>query len=242
MYFLEEPYVSIRSFFEAGGNVLWGIFVVTMLMWALIIERMWFFRANMPHIFRAAIREWEERADKTSWYALRIREQLVVPPSAQIAVIGPGRLGLLVGMVLNLAGTEVVMIGRRASSLELPRRLNMQTAFSADLADSSFDTVVEVTGNRGGLIEAMRLVRPLGTIVMKSTYTELSDIDLTKIVVGELTVVGSRCGPFVPALRLLARKEVDIEPLVDAEYALRDGPAAMARAAEPGVRKILMRP
>ena len=123
MYFLEEPYVSIRSFFEAGGNVLWGIFVVTMLMWALIVERMWFFRANMPLIFRSAIQEWEGRTDKTSWYALRIREQIVSQVSLAahknisviqvLMVLLPllGLLGTVTGMiqvfnVMAVAGTS----------------------------------------------------------------------------------------------------------------------------------------
>ena len=77
---------------------------------------------------------------------------------------------------------------------------------------------------------------------MKSTYAELADVDLTKVVVGELTVIGSRCGPFEPALRLLASREIDVAPLIEAEYALRDGVAAMAHAAQPGVRKVLLRP
>lgn len=174
--------------------------------------------------------------------ALRIREQLIISPSARVAVIGPGRLGMLVGMVLNLAGTQVVMIGRREKSLRLPRQMNLQTSLASDWDADSFEIVVEATGNREGLIQALRLVRPLGTIVLKSTYTELSDIDLTKVVVGEVTLVGSRCGPFVPALRLLSSNRVDVTPLIEAEYSLKDGLAAMAHAAQPGVRKILLRP
>lgn len=174
--------------------------------------------------------------------ALRIREQLVVAPTTQVAVIGPGRLGMLVGLSLNLAGTQVVMVGRREESLRLPNQLSLKTSLVADLEDNSFDMVVEATGNRDGLIQALRLARPLGTIVMKSTYVDLSDLDLTKVVVAELTLIGSRCGPFAPALRLLSGNLVDVITLIDAEYALKDGIAAMSHAAEPGVRKILLRP
>lgn len=174
--------------------------------------------------------------------ALRIRQQLVVAPTARVAVIGPGRLGLLVGLVLNLAGTQAVIIGRRETSLQLPRQMGLPTRLFTDLEAASFDLVVEATGNREGLVQALRIVRPLGTIVMKSTYTELGDIDLTKVVVAEITLVGSRCGPFSPALRLLANGQVDVLPLVEAEYPLSDGLVAMAHAAEPGVRKILLRP
>jgi threonine dehydrogenase-like Zn-dependent dehydrogenase len=173
--------------------------------------------------------------------ALRIREQLVVAPTARVAVIGPGRLGMLVGMVLNLAGTKVVMIGRREESLILPRQMGLRTSLAPALGEDSYDLVVEATGNRDGLILALRLVRPLGTVVMKSTYTELSDVDLTKVVVGEVTLIGSRCGPFAPALRLLSANQVDVMPLIEAEYPLSSGLAAMAHAAEPGARKILLR-
>jgi threonine dehydrogenase-like Zn-dependent dehydrogenase len=174
--------------------------------------------------------------------ALRIRQQLVISPTARIAVIGPGRLGMLVGMVLNLAGTQAVMIGRREESLRLPRQMGLQTSLGSDLEADSYDMVVEATGNQDGLIQALRLVRPLGTIVMKSTYAELADINLTKVVVGEVTLVGSRCGPFAPALRLLSANQIDVMPLFETEYSLSDGLAAMARAAQPGVRKILLRP
>ena len=174
--------------------------------------------------------------------ALRIREQIPVSPSDHVAVIGPGRLGMLAGLVLALGGTQVVMLGRREPSLEIPREMGLVAGLTADFEDNSFDLVVEATGNKGGLVEALRLARPLGTLVMKSTYAGLTDIDLTKLVVGELRVIGSRCGPFAPALRVLARGEIDTSSLLEAEYALRDGMEALDHAARPGVRKILLRP
>lgn len=174
--------------------------------------------------------------------ALRIREQILLPPSARVAVIGPGRLGLLIGLALSPGGAQVTMIGRSETSLELPIRLGLSASVATEFDDNSFDIVVEATGNRDGLVQALRMIRPLGTLVMKSTYAELADIDLTKVVVGELNVVGSRCGPFAPALRMLARREIDVSSLVEAEYALRDGQAALAHASRPGVRKILLRP
>ncbi|HIP72581.1 MAG TPA: Zn-dependent alcohol dehydrogenase [Anaerolineae bacterium] len=174
--------------------------------------------------------------------ALRIREQVKVRPTAKTAVVGPGRLGLLIGQVLALAGTEVTMLGRREASLELPARLGLQTALADSLPDDSFDFVVEATGNDAGFAHSLRLVRPLGTLILKSTFAGHNQIDLTKLVVGEINVVGSRCGPFAPALRLLARQEVDVQPLLDGQYLLSDGLAAFDHAARPGVRKILLRP
>ncbi|GIK56146.1 MAG: alcohol dehydrogenase catalytic domain-containing protein [Chloroflexi bacterium] len=174
--------------------------------------------------------------------ALRIREQVVVRPTAHAAVVGPGRLGLLVGQVLALAGTAVTMLGRTPPSLELPARLGLHTGLAHDFADNSFDLVVEATGNAAGFAQALRLVRPLGTLIFKSTYAGDSRLNLTKLVVGEITVVGSRCGPFAPALRLLAQDAVNVGALIDAEYPLAEGLAAMAHAAQPGVRKVLLRP
>lgn len=174
--------------------------------------------------------------------ALRIREQVRVRPNRATAVIGPGRLGLLVGLVLALDGTPVTMLGRRPESLALPGQLGLPTALVADLPDNQFDFVVEVTGNKAGFAQAIRLVRPLGSIILKSTFAGKSDLDLTKLVVSEITVVGSRCGPFAPALRLLANEAVAVQALVAAKFPLRDGLQAFRRAAEPGVRKVLLRP
>ncbi len=174
--------------------------------------------------------------------ALRIREQIAIRPSARVAVVGPGRLGLLVAQVLALAGTDVTVLGRRAESLALPRQLGLATGLVEEAADDSFDLVVEATGNDAGLAHSLRLVRPLGTLVLKSTFAGQAHVNLTKLVVGEITVVGSRCGPFAPALRLLERGAVAVRPLIEAEYPLTDALAAFDHASRPGVRKILLRP
>lgn len=174
--------------------------------------------------------------------ALRIREQIAVRPGAQAAVIGPGRLGLLVAQMLALAGTRVVTLGRREASLALPRALGLQTGLVAAAGDAAFDLVVETTGNAAGLQHALRLVRPLGTVVLKSTYAGAAEVDLTPLVVNEITVVGSRCGPFAPALRLLAAGQVHVEPLIAAVYPLSEALEALDHAACPDVRKVLLRP
>ncbi len=174
--------------------------------------------------------------------ALRVRDQIAVRPGSRAAVVGPGRLGLLIAQVLALTGGEVSVLGRRPASLELPRRLGLDTGLVAEPADDSFDLVVEATGNEAGLAESLRLVRPRGTLVLKSTFAGKANVDLTKLVVGEIRVVGSRCGPFAPALALLARGRIEVEALIEGEYPLTEGLAAFAHAARPGVRKILLRP
>lgn len=174
--------------------------------------------------------------------ALRIREQVRVRPSARTAVIGPGRLGLLVGLVLALDGTDVIMLGRRQASLALPARLGLPTGLAAQFDDDSFDFVVEVTGNEAGLAQALRLVRPLGVLILKSTFAGQANVNLTKLVVDEITTIGSRCGPFAPALRLLAQEAIPAQALIDGQYPLSQGLAALEHAARSGVRKILLRP
>lgn len=174
--------------------------------------------------------------------ALRIQEQVIIRPSARTAVIGPGRLGLLVAQVLQKVGSNVTVLGRRRDSLRLPASWGMSTGLAADFPDDSFDFIVEATGNNDGFAQAIRLVRPLGTIILKSTFAGESRLNLTKVVVGEINVLGSRCGPFAPALRLLAENRIRIEPMIVAEYPLQDALAAFQKAAQPDVLKILLRP
>ncbi|WP_420631276.1 MDR/zinc-dependent alcohol dehydrogenase-like family protein [Candidatus Leptofilum sp.] len=174
--------------------------------------------------------------------ALKIRDQVKIRPSQKTAVVGPGRLGLLVAQVLQLAGGDVTVLGRRHTSLELPASWGMATGLTTDFADNSFALVVEVTGNNAGFAQAIRLVRPMGAIVLKSTFAAENQLNMTKIVVSEIEVIGSRCGSFAPALRLLARNQIHTKPLIMAEYALADGVAAFEKAAQPGVLKVLVRP
>ena len=172
--------------------------------------------------------------------ALRVCEQVTVPPTARVAVVGPGRLGLLIAQVVARTGADVLVLGRREASLSLPRELGLAAGLVDHAAASSFDLAVEATGNDAGLAHALRLLRPQGTLVMKSTFAGKAHVDLTRLVVDEITVVGSRCGPFAPALRLLAEDAVHVQPLVDAAYPLAQAPTALAHAAQPGTRKVLL--
>lgn len=185
--------------------------------------------------------------------AFRIREQIKLRPTSRIAVVGPGRLGLLTVQVLALAAGDIIVLGRRPESLELPAWLGLKTGAVDEQIDNSFDLVVEATGNDAGFAHSLRLVRPMGTLVLKSTFAGNANINLTKLVVDEINVVGSRCGPFAPALRALelsaqaggnppAGLGVQVRPMIDGEYPLRDGLAGFEHAARPGVRKILLRP
>jgi len=174
--------------------------------------------------------------------ALRIREQARIRPSDRIAVVGPGRLGLLAAQVLRAAGGEVAVFGRNEPSLRLPRSWGFESRPVEEGGSDSFDLVVEATGNEAGLAHSLRLVRPEGTLILKSTFQGQSRIDLTGLVVKEISVIGSRCGPFAPALRLLARREIRVREMIEAEYPLSEGIAAFEHAARPGSLKVLLHP
>ena len=171
--------------------------------------------------------------------ALRIREQIAVRPAARAAVVGPGRLGLLVAQVVALAGGDVTVLGRRAESLELPRQLGLVTGLVDDEADDTFDLVVEATGNDAGFAHSLRLVRSRGTLVLKSTFHGNANINLTKLVVAEINVIGSRCGPFAPALRLLAREAVAVRPLIVNKAQVAEMVALLAEAIQNVCRNAL---
>jgi len=174
--------------------------------------------------------------------AIQILEQVKVRPSAQVAVVGPGRLGLLIGQVLADTGCNVTMLGRTASSLKLAEEFGLQCSLVSEAKDDSYDLVVEATGNPEGFAHSLRIVRPRGTMVLKSTFATKSELDLTKIVVAEITVVGSRCGPFAPALDLLSQDRVWVREMIAKEFRLQDGLEAMEYATSPGVKKVLVRP
>ena len=174
--------------------------------------------------------------------ALRVVEQMnsIVPPT--VAVIGPGRLGLLIGKVLALAGYDVVMLGRSESSLTLPAQWQLKTGLIQDIPDNSYDCVIDATGQSAGFEHALRVVRPRGCLILKSTFSSIDPVDLSKVVVSEINIMGSRCGPFDKALALLAENTIPVETMINGQYLLKDHLAAFDHAAQKGIRKILLKP
>ncbi|MDL2716305.1 MAG: alcohol dehydrogenase catalytic domain-containing protein [Acidobacteriota bacterium] len=157
--------------------------------------------------------------------ACEILDQVTVAPGARAAVLGPGKLGRLAAAVLATAGVDVVLLGRASRGKA-----------------GSFDLVVEATGSPAGMARALALVRPRGTIVWKSTHAAPARFDAAPLVVNEITVVGSRCGRFEPALELLKNRRIDVRPLVSGIFPLGDAVRALREAGRPGVLKILLRP
>jgi len=174
--------------------------------------------------------------------ACEITQAVHIRPTDRVAVLGDGKLGLLCAQVLQLAGCNLLAIGRHEGSLEILARRGIKTALAKAPTPSEFDVVVEATGTPEGFAEARQLVRSRGTIVLKSTYHRAVDADLTRVVVDEVTLVGSRCGPFAPALRLMEQRLVEVTWLIQARYPLSDGLAAFERAGRRGTLKVLVEP
>ncbi|NOZ05693.1 MAG: alcohol dehydrogenase catalytic domain-containing protein [Chloroflexi bacterium] len=178
--------------------------------------------------------------------ALEIFDRIAIRPTDRVALLGDGKLGLLVAQVLALTGCDLLLLGHHREKLQLAAGRGIATRLLASSGDApppaSFDVVVECTGHPGGFASARRLVRPRGTLVLKSTFHADLTLNMSQIVVDEITLIGSRCGPFSPALRLLAAGRVDVQPLIDSCFPLKQGVEAYARAAERGTLKVLLRP
>ena len=172
--------------------------------------------------------------------ALEVQEQVRIGPADRVVVVGDGKLGNLVAQTLALTGCVLTVIGRHPAKLALLAARGIAATTAPGRPAGQADVAVECTGNAEGLDLALRAVRPRGTIVLKSTYRGRASLDVSRIVVDEITLVGSRCGPFAPALALLAEGRVDVRPLVHARFPLHEAVAAFAEAARRGVMKVLI--
>lgn len=176
--------------------------------------------------------------------ALQIREQIRVRPDSHAIVIGDGKLGLLIAQVMALAGTRTTLVGHHQKNLDLADSWGVATCLTRgdEMPEiEKADTVVEVTGSAGGLANAIALTNPRGTLVLKSTVAGETTANLAPVVIDEIAIVGSRCGPFAPALRLLERGAIDTKSLIDKEFPLEKGLAAFKKAAGKGTKKVLLR-
>ena len=173
-----------------------------------------------------------------------ILEQVHLKPTESVVILGDGKMGQLAAQVLTLSGCEVMMVGKHEEKLALAEKcgvhgylLENAERFSLESGRRA-DVVVECSGSAQGLELAMRLVRPRGVLILKSTVAAKSTLHLAPIVIDEIRVQGSRCGPFAPALRALSQKLVDVRPLISARYNLDEGLAAFKHAGQKGVLKV----
>ena len=176
--------------------------------------------------------------------ACGILERAKIARTDRVAVIGDGKLGLLCAQVVALTGAEMLLIGKHDSKLRIAQRRGIETSTPPGTLNrkGSFDVVIDASGAAPGFELALNLLRPKGRLILKSTFNAPTTIDAARIVVDEISIIGSRCGRFKPALDLLAKGAVDVDSLISEEYRLSEGVHAMERARARGVLKVLLRP
>ena len=172
--------------------------------------------------------------------ALEILEQVQIQPGMRVLVVGAGRLGLLIAQVLRLTGCDLSVVVRREMPAKLLADWGISSIYPNDVIENAYDLVVEVTGAPEGFKLSRKAVRPAGTLVLKSTFAGDVLVNLSSIVVDEINLIGSRCGPFEPALKLLESGQVETAPMISARFGLSDELAAFDKAGEHGVIKVLL--
>ncbi len=174
--------------------------------------------------------------------AFEILSQVNVESGGDCLVLGDGKLGLLVAQVLDAAGARVLAVGNHRDKLAILERRGIETVLTSDWIPEPTPLVVEATGSAEGFQRALSATRSRGTLVLKSTSAERRGINLAPIVIDEIQIVGSRCGPFPPALSALEADTIDVRPLISERVPLRDAEDALRRAADPSQLKILLEP
>jgi threonine dehydrogenase-like Zn-dependent dehydrogenase len=173
--------------------------------------------------------------------ACEILDQVKIPKGKSVAVLGDGKLGLLVAQVLQGSGARVHQFGRHRDKLRIAEAVGVTGEIANKLPQGEYEYVVDATGSAEGLRQAVAMATPRGTVVMKSTVHGSVAIDTAPVIVNEITLVGSRCGRFEPALKMLASGKVRVDGMISEELPLSEAPKAFAKAAERGVLKVLLR-
>jgi threonine dehydrogenase-like Zn-dependent dehydrogenase len=172
--------------------------------------------------------------------ALEIQQQVSISSDRNVLVIGDGKLGQLVAQTLFLTGCDLLVVGRHPEKLAHLAARGIKTGLAESIRPRQFDICVECTGNPEGFALARQSLRPRGILVLKSTYAGHLTIDASGLVVDEITLIGSRCGPFLPALELLATNQVDVRPLIQSRFPLDEALKAFERAQTKGSLKVLL--
>jgi threonine dehydrogenase-like Zn-dependent dehydrogenase len=172
--------------------------------------------------------------------ALEIQQQIQLKPTDRVLLIGAGRLGQLIAQTLALTGCDLHVVARHAHQQNLLKARGIRIMNEEEIQPWRWDVVVEATGSPGGFDLARKAIRPRGALVMKSTYKGEMSVNFSSVVVDEISIIGSRCGPFAPALRLMESRQVDPTVLIADEFKLGNALKAFERAAETGVLKVLL--
>jgi threonine dehydrogenase-like Zn-dependent dehydrogenase len=174
--------------------------------------------------------------------ALRIQDQQPIVRGERVLLVGAGRLGQLIAITLAATGCRLTVAARHPRQRELLDTAGIAGIDESGVDERAYDLVIEASGSPGGLDLALRSVRPCGTLVLKSTYADRARVDLSRLVVNEVTLVGSRCGAFKPALALLRAGGADPRALIDGRFPLAQAVDAFEQAGRPGAMKVLVEP
>lgn len=173
--------------------------------------------------------------------ALEILEQLHIRPDSKVLVLGDGKLGLTIALALSGAGLDVTQVGKHSNKLEITKKQGVKTILLDDLEiTKTWDVVVEATGSINGFETALSLTKPRGVLVLKSTVASGKEFNFAPIVIDEITILGSRCGQFAPALRLLEQKRIDFKPLISDVYSIDNAVEAFEKNKEKSSIKVLI--
>ncbi len=173
--------------------------------------------------------------------ALEILEQLHIRPDSKVLVLGDGKLGLTIALALSGAGLNVTQVGKHSNKLEITKKQGVKTILLNDLEiTKTWDVVIEATGSINGFETALSLTKPRGVLVLKSTVASGKEFNFAPIVIDEITILGSRCGQFAPALRLLEQKRIDFKPLISDVYSVDKAIEAFEKNKEKSSIKVLI--
>jgi threonine dehydrogenase-like Zn-dependent dehydrogenase len=178
--------------------------------------------------------------------AFEILEQVKIKSSDRVCVLGDGKLGLLAGQVLNMTGCNLVVAGRHRDKLSILEKKGIKTEVVPVIAGARpdlgmFDVVVDCTGSSSGIQTALDMTKPRGTIILKTTVAQSVAFDLNSVVINEITIIGSRCGPFHRAIEAIEKKTVELSPLISGSFRIEDGIEAFKYASQKGVLKVLLK-
>ena len=174
--------------------------------------------------------------------ALEINEQLHIKPMDKVVVLGDGKLGLITALALNAQNLNVTLVGKHQNKLDIAKAQGVKTALLNDFKiEKIYDVVVEATGSVNGFETSLALTKPRGVLVLKSTVATGKELNLAPIVIDEITVLGSRCGQFPPALRLLESGKIDFSPLISGVYSMDDAKEAFEKNKEKDTLKVLLK-
>jgi threonine dehydrogenase-like Zn-dependent dehydrogenase len=185
--------------------------------------------------------------------AFEITQQVHIMPCDRVCVLGDGKLGLLVGQVLSLIGCNLVVVGKHKEKLSILKKREIKTRLISDFYnppvppllkggfEKGFDVVIDCTGSPSGMEFALKIVKPKGKVIIKTTTANKGQLDLNRVVVDEITLIGSRCGPFLQAIKAIEKRKVDVLPLINKIFPLEDGIKAFKYAFRRDVLKVILR-